>query len=52
MDRWDGLGAVGSGLVAVGIYRLMGDAWVWIWFGALILGLYVLREVRLRGGQS
>ncbi len=50
MDRWDAIGIAGAGLIGSGIHQLVGVAWACIWFGGLLLSLYVLREARLHGG--
>ncbi len=51
MDRWDILGGVGAGLVGGGLWALAGWPWAWIWWGALLLGLYAIRELRSGGAE-
>ena len=52
MDRIDIAGTVGLALVAAGIWLLAGLGWCLILIGAVLVGLFTVREVRaiVRGG--
>ncbi len=49
MDRWDCMGSVGAGLVGGGIWTLTSVGWACIWWGVVLLALYVTRELRQAG---
>ena len=49
MDRWDGIGASGTGLVVAGVYGLAGWPVAAIFLGTVLLALYVTRELRFGG---
>jgi hypothetical protein len=46
MDRWDAVGGLGATLIGAGVGRLAGWPWASIYFGGLLLALYILHEVR------
>lgn len=58
MDRWDAVGAAGAGLTGLALCQLAGWPWAALFFGALLMVLYVLREMaaararaKTRGGD-
>ncbi len=46
MDRWDVMAVVGALLVGIGVYGLAGGAWMLILWGAMLLALPVIRQLR------
>jgi hypothetical protein len=46
MDRWDVVGASGALVAGAGLWGRWGWPWAAMFWGALLLALYILREVR------
>lgn len=52
MDRWDAVGAVGACLSGWAIVQLAGWPWAVLFFGALLMIVYVLGEAaKAKGGR-
>ena len=51
LDKWDGFELVGAALLGGGIWAQWGPQWACMFWGALLLGMALLRSVRM-GGRS
>jgi hypothetical protein len=49
-DGWDVAGAAGVALVISGVRAIVGWPWASILLGAMVLGVYIIHEVR--GGSA
>jgi hypothetical protein len=50
LDRWDGVGAAGAVLIGAGVWGLTRVWWALVFWGLVLLALYMLREMR-QGGR-
>jgi uncharacterized membrane protein HdeD (DUF308 family) len=46
VDRWDCVGIAGAALIGGGLWALSNPAWAAIFWGALLMALYIAREIR------
>jgi hypothetical protein len=51
IDHWDMIGAIGTILIGVSLWSLTRPEWAGIFWGAILLSLYVLRELRAMRGR-
>ena len=46
MDRWDAVGLAGAASIGGGLWAVGSPAWAAMFWGALLLALYIAHELR------